>query len=76
VSESRHTFEEHFAAVEFSTVERLRDLGWWSGRSDGDWRARCVPPGSAPAEERRILAGLVNAARFGETPPTNGAGGG
>jgi hypothetical protein len=71
---NRHAFEEAFAAVGGQTLDDLKRRGWWSGRRDGDWRAVCVPPGTPPEKEREILAGLINPARFGETPPTNGGG--
>jgi hypothetical protein len=72
---TRSEFERRFAAERGVTVESLGRQGWHSYLSGGEWTDICAPD-DLPAEKRReILAGCFDAARFGDTPPTNGAGG-
>ena len=73
---TRSEFESAFAALGLQTPVKLGELGWHSGKHDGDWRAVCAPPDLPEEKRREILAGLVNACRFGEIPPVNGTGAG
>lgn len=74
MSASRRAFEEAFAREKGVTVEDLGRRGWYSYLDGGTWCDICAPD-ELPAEKRRALfVGLLAVARFGETPPTNGAG--
>lgn len=68
----RWQFEAEFAAVHDSTPQRLADLGWYSGKRDGEWRAVCAAPDLPEDKRLKITDELVNAAPFGATPPVNG----
>lgn len=76
MSTSRREFEEWYARGRGQTAEELGRRGWISALDGGEWQAICIPPDMTAEQKKRLLAGLISVTAFGETPPTDGAGGG